>query len=209
MQSGTFLSQITPPPSDLSVINQIRAKIGRKPITNPSDDDDGLIIFQQLSLWVQQLLLKAPWTFATKYYFCDTPLTTNLEANPLVSPQYMNNFPLPADYGRFYRWAYLNSPTYGLVYQIIDNVIQCNISNVVFYYIVNNVQIQFVRPAFQEALIYYGAASVCLQLTNNQPLTAFLWKEYESRITSAIQQNSYEILITQIPYNDFDRKTFI
>lgn len=194
----------------INIVSGVLAKLGRVPVTNIQDSNDAIIIAHQMPLFLGELLLKAPWTFATKYYFTNTPITVNLEQNPLISFQYQNNFALPYDYGRFWRFVGLNSPTFGLDYQIIDNVFQCNTSFLAMYYTVNFCEYSAItNQAFLAALIHYAASQVALSLTNRMDLKQEQEAEYLTKIGDAISQNAYEQELVQTAYNDFSRRTYI
>lgn len=196
--------------NQLEIVNQVLSKIGEKPVSNVLNQDKSLLISQQLNLFHQELLLKAPWRFALAYFFSDTPNTTNLEANPFVQPQFQSNFTLPADYGRFFRWQYPNSPTFGMIYQIMQGIIQTNTSNVALMYIMNNTTYPMITNAsYLLALIYYTAYQVTMPLTNNAKLEQSNFQKYELHIGDAINQNFYEMEMYQTQYNDFNRMTFI
>jgi hypothetical protein len=193
--------------SQLQVVNLVLSKLGRKPVQNVNDQADSLLISQQLPLFLEELLLNTLWNFALQFRYDNTPLTTNITANPFGG--FLYNYQLPANYGRFAFFEYTNFPPFGVPYAIADGVLLTNTRPIIYWYVVNDVDYAVLPAPFVQALVYSTAWQVCLPLTQNQILTDKLEAMWERKLGDAIQQNAMEQPIMQVPFNDFNRRIYI
>lgn len=196
-----------PAASELSIVNLVLAKLARSPVTNVNDSPASLLIAQQLPTMYQSVLLKAFWTFAMKFRYDNTPLTTSVMVNPIGG--FLYNYQLPADYGRFGTFVFDVFPNYGTPYLITDGVILISARPIAYWYVVNDVPYSLLPAPFIEALAYYVAAEVTMPLTQNESLAKYNETRAEQRMGDAIQQNYWEQALMQTSNNDFNRRTLI
>lgn len=193
------------PTSQIDVINQVLNEIGRPAIEAVSDSNDAAVIQNKLNLLLPDLLLKGEWNFAIKFVFNNTPNTITF------SPDFLYSYTLPADYGRFNALSPLSTynASFGLYYAIIDGLFCTNTKPLQLYYIVNNISYAVLPAAFTRALVFYCAYEVCLSLTNNLELTAYLKTKYAEAFKNAVLYNDMERMVVSTPFNDFNRQTYI
>lgn len=188
-------------PSELQLVNRCLAELGRPSIVAISDSEDAQYVDNKINELYPELLLEYNWNFAVIYRSDDTPLVDNF------SPDFVYTYQLPGDFGKFYRWA--SSGSQWPFYQIVDGLLLAQTKPIQYYYIKNYVDFQYLPPLFSRMLILYAAAKSSLVLTNNVQLTAYLENEYTKIRTRAIEQNDMERSVMSMPYNDFDRLTFV
>lgn len=193
------------PTSQIDVINQVLNEIGRPAVQAVGDQESALLIQNKLNLLLPDLLLKAEWNFAVKYVLNNTPNTVSF------SPDFLYSYTLPADYGRFYALSPVSTynANFGLYYAIFDGLFCTNTKPLQLYYIVNNVSYSVLPAAFTRALVFYCAYEVCMALTNNLELTAYLKNKYGDAFNSAVRYNDMESMKIQTPFNDFNRQIYI
>lgn len=194
-------------PSLLSITNGVVARYGRKPVTNVTEREDTHVISQQIPDMLSAMLAMAEWNFAAKFKYEDTPLTDLISYSPQGG--YLYNYQLPSDFGHFWRFQYNDYPLFGLPYQILDDRILTSTKPISYWYIVSQVDYNFLPPAFVEALIYYVSAQLALAITQNQILQQDLDKKFLWFYNKAFVQNIMQNPIFQAPNNDFDRKVFV
>ncbi len=124
----------------------------------------------------------------------------------MLSPDFVFNYVLPFDFGRFFKFS---TNTFPLYYEILDNLLLVNVKPVQYYYVVNNVDYEVITALFYRALAIYAAADTCMALTQNAVLTKYLQEKYLENKSNAILQNDMDRDVTSTPYNDFDRQTYI
>jgi len=188
------------PGSELDVVNYALSELGIPPVTAVTDNQKAQIIDNKLQVLLPVLLASAPWNFAVKYIFNNTPLTSNF------SPDYQFTYQLPADYGKFFKFS---TNTFPLAYQFVDGLLQIDVRPVAFYYIINTVPYDVITPLFYRALALFAASDSAYVLTNNEKLASYLLKKYEDCRDDAILFNDMERQVQTLPYNDFDRQVFI
>lgn len=190
-------------PGTLDIVNGTLALMAQVPVSSVNDTDKSLIISNNVDRYFQDLLRREMWNFALAFIFDNTPNTTN------ISGEFLYNYTLPYNYGRFFRFQWRTSPQFGFYYVILDGVMMTNSRPVSYYYVVNDCSLNVISAPFEQALIYYLAAEYTLPLTNNEKLSAQNRALYYEKLADAVQQNNMELYISQTPYNSFDRQTFI
>lgn len=197
-------------PALIDIVNGALSYLGKPAVTNPFDTDQSTLIAQRIPLFYQLLLRKWTWNFAVKFYYSSTPLTNR------ISTDFLFNYALPADYGRFWKFSWQMTPQFGLYYQIVDNILQSNSRPIQLWYIVKGAypngsepDFSIISAPFEDALELYTAMKLCNQLTNNQILRKELQIDYKTAIANAIQQNDMERMIIGMPFNDFNRQAYI
>lgn len=192
------------PLTQLDIVNQVLNLIARTAVDNVNESPQAILINQRYPNLLKNLLRKAIWNFAIAFKSDNTPLTTT------VSNEFLFNYQLPANYGRFWRMEAQSTPTFGFVYQIVDNIFMTNANPINYWYVVNYVDASVIPPPFEQALVYYIASQVCLSLTQNKQLSDELKFEFiNTYLPDAIQQVAYEQMIIQTAFNDFDRQSYI
>lgn len=187
--------------SKLTVVNQALQELGRLPVTAINDDDSAIVISNKLDALLPEMLLRTDWNFAIQYVSINTPLSSDF------SPEFTYSYQLPFDFGRFDRFS--PTITYAGNYRIVDGMLLSNVRPVQFYYVVNNISYASIPALFERALVMYVSARTCMTLTNNVQLTTYLEGEYKEALMNAILSNDMERRVVTMPYNDFDRTTFV
>ena len=188
-------------PSELDLVNIALAELGRPVVTSLSDNESAQLLGKRIETLAPIQLLSYNWNFAIKYRSDNTPLVDNF------SEDFVYTYNLPGDYGKFYKWASIGNqhPSY----QIVDGLLQTNEKPIKYYYIINNAGYEILPSLYAYALAIYAASELCLVLTNNIQLTSYLKQKHTEYINKAILENDMERAVTSMPYNDFDRTTFV
>lgn len=186
---------------ELDVVNYVLAEIGRTPITNISDSPSAQVIANKIPVLLKNLLIETIWNFTLRQRTDSTPITNNPYSD------YTYAYQLPVDYGR------MQNVTTGLIgfppYEIRDNYIVSNNLPITYIYIVNNATYNDFTDYFFLTLCYKVAGDVCLVLTQNQKLQQDIMMKYKDKLAVAIALNAYEKPIVNMPYNEYNRTTFV
>lgn len=188
-------------PSFLELVNRTLSELGRLPVQALSDSDDAVYVGRKIDELYPEVLLDCNWTWAIKYRTDDTPLTVS------ISPDYIYTYQLPGDFGKFYKWAMTGAQW--PIYEFINNFLCAQTRPIQYYYIVNQASYENLTPLFARALVLYAAAKSAPTLTNNVSFAGYLEKEYEKSRIKAILENDMERSVQQMPYNDFNRITYV
>ena len=188
------------PVAKIDVINQALMELGRLPVISESDSQDAMLIGAKIDILLPLLLLSSTWNFAIKFVNNNTPTTVTF------SPDFVYNYVLPFDFGRFFKFG---SNSFPLYYEFVDGLLLTNIKPVQYYYVVNNVDFDAISTAFYRALAVFAAADSCMALTQNAGLTKYLLDKYKEEKSNAILLNDMERDVVSTPYNDFNRQTYI
>jgi len=188
-------------PTQLQLVNRCLSELGRLPVANINESPDAQAANAKLLELVSELYLLYNWTFLVKYIFDNTPLTTNF------SPDYTYSYQLPSDYGHFFKWQATSSQW--PIYMITDGMMLAQTKPIGYYYIVNQAAPEVYTPLFARALVLYAAAKLCPTLTNNVELAKYLDAQYALKIKEAILQDNMQQSISGVPYNDYNRVTFV
>lgn len=188
-------------PSLLQLTNRVLSELGRQRVDALDNRPDASFIAAKILELYPEVLLETTWNFAVIYREDATPLATN------YSPDYIYTYQLPADFGRFFKWAATGDqwPSY----EFADGLLLAQTLPVQYYYISNNPSFELLTPLFARTLVLYTASKCSTVLTNNVQLTAILDKEYQRILAKAIMQNDMERSVETTPYNDYDRITFV
>lgn len=187
--------------SKLDLINDVLGELGIPTVTAESDSPAAQYVGRKLDRLHRTLLRATNWIWALKYRYDNTPLIQNF------SPDYNYAYALPADYGRFYRWA--TSGAQWPIYTIADGRILSQTKPIQFYYVVNNASYEVISPQYEQTLIFFTAYMCSAQLTENLQLTAFLKQEFRTSRVEAIMFNNMELPTYTAPYNDYNRITYV
>jgi hypothetical protein len=188
-------------PSQLQLVNRCLSELGKLQVTNINDSPVAQYVAAKIYELFPELLQEANWIFAVKFIFDDAPLTTPF------SPDYSYTYQLPGDFGRFYKWA--TTGAQWPIYEFADGFLLAQTMPVEYYYIVNFCAYEVLPPKFARALVLYAAAKSSPTSTNNIQLTAYLEKEYMKALAEAILYNDMQRSVTETPYNDFNRITYV
>lgn len=188
-------------PSELQLVNRALAELGKPAVSKLSDSFQAQYLANKIAELHPELLLCDNWVFAEVYVSNSTPLSNNF------SPDYVYSYQLPANFGRFYRWA--TSGAQYPIYQFCDGLLLANTNPVMYWYIVNDAAYTVLPPLYARALVLYAAAKSAPTLTNDVALAKYLDNEYEKMINKAIKFNATQRPIVGMPYNDFQRITFV
>lgn len=188
-------------PTQLQLVNRCLAELGRPNVGAVSESQDAVYVANKINELYPELLLDYNWNFAVVYRTDDTPLAINF------SPDYVYSYQLPGDFGRFFKWAATGAQW--PIYEFADGMLLAQTRPVQYYYISNQVPFEILPPLFSRALVLYAAAKSAPSLTNNVSLSKNLQNEYELMRARAILQNDMERSVSQTPYNDFDRITYV
>lgn len=188
-------------PSQLQMVNRCLSELGRNAVVSINDSPDAQYVSAKITELLPEVLLEYNWNFAVVYRSDSTPLTNNF------SPDYTYSYQLPGDYGHFFRWA--STGAQWPIYQITDGMMLAQTNPIQYYYIKNVVDYSVMPPLFARCVVLYAAAKSGLTTTNNQTLTQYLTNEYYRILAKAIMQNDMERPVFQMPYNDFNRTTYV
>lgn len=188
-------------PSQLQLVNRCLSELGRLAVESVNDSPDAQYVSAKITELFPELLLEANWNFAVKFVYDNTPLTIEF------SPDYSYTYQLPADFGRFFKWA--STGAQWPIYQFADGYLLAQTKPVSYYYIVSICDTAVLTPLFSRALILYAACKSAPTLTNNVQLSGYLEKEYMKALTKAILENDMQRSVVETPYNDFNRITFV
>lgn len=189
-------------PSQLDVINFAMTEIGRPPVTNPADQPSSTLMLAKLPALLNKFLQLTDWNFTIKFVVDNTPTVSPF------SPDFLYSYQLPPDFMRFDRMSPLTT-NFGLYYRFIDSLLCTNMKPIQYYYVSNDLDYQLLSPTAFIALSQYLASEVVMALTNNTTLTAYIKKKYEESLSDAMRFNDMERYVQSLPYNDFDRQTYI
>lgn len=188
------------PFSKLNVVNQALIELGKLPVENIAESEWAQLISTKVDLLLPMMLKDANWNFAVKYRSDSTPITQNF------TPDLNYTYQLPADFGRFFKFS---TNCFPLRYEFFDNYLVSNVYPIQYYYIVNNLDYSAFETLFFRALSIYAASDCCTVLTNNTALTQELRQKYLDAKSNAILFNDMQREITQTPFNDFNRQSYI
>ncbi len=149
---------MTLPVAKIDVINQALLELGRLPVIQETDSKDAQVIGTKLDILLPVLLASTTWNFAIKFVYNNTPTTQ------VLSPDFVFNYVLPFDFGRFFKFS---TNTFPLYYEILDNLLLVNVKPVQYYYVVNNVDYEVITALFYRALAIYAAADTCIRKSAN------------------------------------------
>lgn len=189
-------------PSQLDVINYALTEIGRPPVDNANDQPSSQLMAYKLPALLEKYLQLTDWNFSIKFVLSNTPLISPF------SPDFLYSYELPPDFLRFDRFSPLTT-NFGLYYRIIDMQLCTNMRPIQYYYVSSNVDYTILTPTSFIALSQYLASETAMALTNNTTLTAYIKKKYEDSLADAMRFNDMERMVQSLPYNDFDRQTYI
>jgi len=191
-------------PAKLDVVNQVLNELGFPFIQTLTSTAASTLISNKLDILLPEMLLRTDWNFAIKFVTDDTPNVAN------ISPDYLYNYTLPADYNRMDRFSWqLSSTAFSFVYRIIDQTLMTNVRPVLYYYVVQTVSYGVIPPLFYRALVLYTAAECAAVLTNNVGLGKVLEGKYQLKLNEAILLNDQERMIQSTPQNDYDRQSYV
>lgn len=188
-------------PSLLDLTNRTLAELGRLPVEQIVNSDDAVVVSNKLLELAPDVLLDYNWNFAIVYVANYSPLTTNF------SPDFVYSYQLPGNYGKFFRWA--STGAQWPLYEIVDGMMLANTLPIQYYYIANDIPLEFWPPLVSRQLVLYAAAKCAPTLTNNMQMAAYLEKAYEIARDKAIKEQDMERPVLSTPYNDFQRINFV
>jgi hypothetical protein len=189
-------------PSQLDVINYALTEIGRLPVTNAADQPSSQLMEAKLPALLGKFLQLTDWNYSIKFVVNNTPQVSPFSADFLYSYQ------LPPDFLRFDRMSPLTT-NFGLYYRIIDSLLCTNMKPIQYYYVSATLDYSILPPTSFIALSLYLAAETVMALTNNISLTAYIKKRFDDAMADAMRFNDMERMVQSLPYNDFDRQTYI
>lgn len=189
-------------PSELAVINYAMTEIGRLPVTDPADQPSSQLMLAKLPELLGKFLQLTDWNWCIKFVVDNTPTVSPFSADFLYSYQ------LPPDFVRFDRMSPLTT-NFGLYYRILDNLLCTNMKPIQYYYVSKAIDYVLLPSTSFIALSQYLAAESCMALTQNISLTAYIKKKFDDSLADAMRFNDMERYIQSLPYNDFDRQTYI
>lgn len=189
-------------PSELDVINYALTEIGRMPVTNAADQPSSTLMQAKLPALLGKYMQLTDWNFSIKFVINNTPTVSPF------SPDFLYSYQLPPDFLRFDRMSPLTT-NFGLYYRIIDQYICTNMKPIQYYYVSSALDYELLPPTSFIALALYLASETAMALTNNTTLVAYIKKKYDDAISDAMRFNDMERYVQSLPYNDFDRQTYI
>jgi len=189
-------------PSQLDVINFALTEIGRPPVTNADDQPSSQLMAAKLPVLLGKFLQLTDWNYTIQFVIDNTPMVS------AFSPDFLYSYQLPPDFLRFDRMSPLTT-NFGLYYRIIDSLLCTNMKPIQYYYVSNALDYELLPPTSFMALSQYLASESAMALTNNVTLTGYIRKKYEASLSDAMRFNDMERYVQSMPYNDFDRQTYI
>ena len=178
------------------------SEIGRPPVTNPADQPSSQLMEYKLPSLLGKFLQLTDWNFTIKFVANNTPTVSPF------SPDFLYSYQLPPDFLRFDRMSPLTT-NFGLYYRIIDSLLCTNMKPIQYYYVSGALDYELLTPSAFIALSQYLAAESCMALTQNTTLTAYIKKKFDDSLSDAMRFNDMERYVQSMPYNDFDRQTYI
>jgi hypothetical protein len=190
-------------PTELQLVNRCLAELGRDNVSKITDSPDAIYVDNKINELFPEVIQDCNWDWAIAYREDSTPLPPDQN----FSPDYTYTYLLPANYGKFFKWAATGAqwPTYEIVlpYMLAQTL------PIQYYYITNSASYESMVPLTARLLVLYAAAKSALVLTNNAELAVYLENQYEKARVKAIVFNDMERSVQGTPYNDYDRITFI
>lgn len=187
------------PVAKLDVVNQALIELGKMPVAAISDSEAAQILSNKIDILLPLLILSDIFNWAIKFVSNDSPLVGQF------SPEWLYQYQLPADFGRFFRFITNYFPT---SYAIMDGLLLTSQIPVQYYYVVNTIPFANLETTFYRALSLWTAADCCMVLTQSEKLTQYINSKFLDAKSQTILFNQTERMITSAP-NDFDRLTYI